>query len=48
PKARRRSPCRDRRRTRRGVPKEFHVIANERMAALNAAYEAIEKESRAA
>jgi DnaJ like chaperone protein len=32
----------------RGVPEEFHVIANERMAALNAAYEAIEKERRAA
>ncbi|MBB4477570.1 J domain-containing protein [Rhizobium etli] len=32
----------------RGVPKEFHVIANERMAALNAAYAAIEKERRAA
>ncbi|AIC28215.1 heat shock protein DnaJ-like protein [Rhizobium etli bv. mimosae str. IE4771] len=32
----------------RGVPKEFHVIANERMAALNAAYAAIEKEHRAA
>jgi DnaJ like chaperone protein len=31
-----------------GVPKEFHVIANERMAALNAAYEEIEKERRAA
>jgi DnaJ like chaperone protein len=32
----------------RGVPKEFHAIANERMAALNAAYEEIEKERRAA
>ncbi|WP_337266998.1 DnaJ family molecular chaperone [Oryzifoliimicrobium ureilyticus] len=32
----------------RGVPEEFHAIANERMAALNAAYEAIEKERRAA
>jgi DnaJ like chaperone protein len=32
----------------RGVPAEFHAIANERMAALNAAYEAIEKERRAA
>jgi DnaJ like chaperone protein len=32
----------------RGVPKEFHVIANELMAALNAAYEAIEKERLAA
>ena len=31
-----------------GVPEEFHVIANERMAALNAAYEEIEKERRAA
>lgn len=32
----------------RGVPAEFHTVANERMAALNAAYEAIEKERRAA
>lgn len=32
----------------RGVPEEFQTIANERMAALNAAYEAIEKERRAA
>ncbi len=32
----------------RGVPEEFHVIANERMAALNDAYAAIEKERRAA
>ncbi len=32
----------------RGVPEEFHAIANDRMAALNAAYEAIEKERRAA
>ena len=32
----------------RGVPAEFHQIANDRMAALNAAYEAIEKERRAA
>jgi DnaJ like chaperone protein len=32
----------------RGVPKEFHAIANERMAALNAAYAEIEKERRAA
>jgi DnaJ like chaperone protein len=32
----------------RGVPKEFHAIANERMAVLNAAYEEIEKERRAA
>lgn len=32
----------------RGVPEEFHAIANERMAALNAAYEEIEKERRAA
>ncbi|MDM9628651.1 DnaJ family molecular chaperone [Rhizobium sp. S152] len=32
----------------RGVPAEFHAIANERMAALNAAYEAIEKERCAA
>ncbi|MCA1404520.1 DnaJ family molecular chaperone [Ensifer sp. IC3342] len=32
----------------RGVPQEFHAIANDRMAALNAAYEAIEKERRAA
>ncbi|KAA0701193.1 molecular chaperone DjiA [Neorhizobium sp. P12A] len=32
----------------RGVPEEFHVIANERMAALNAAYAEIEKERRAA
>jgi DnaJ like chaperone protein len=32
----------------RGVPTEFHQIANDRMAALNAAYEAIEKERCAA
>lgn len=32
----------------RGVPVEFHAVAHERMAALNAAYEAIEKERRAA
>ncbi|QWW66489.1 DnaJ family molecular chaperone [Rhizobium sp. WYJ-E13] len=32
----------------RGVPEEFYVIANERMAALNDAYAAIEKERRAA
>lgn len=32
----------------RGVPEELHAIANDRMAALNAAYEAIEKERRAA
>jgi DnaJ like chaperone protein len=32
----------------RGVPKELYAIANDRMAALNAAYEAIEKERRAA
>lgn len=32
----------------RGVPAEFHAVAHERMAALNAAYEAIEKERRAA
>ncbi|MBB4569163.1 MULTISPECIES: J domain-containing protein [Rhizobium] len=32
----------------RGVPEEFHLIANERMAALNAAYAEIEKERRAA
>ncbi len=32
----------------RGVPEEFHGIANDRMAALNAAYEAIERERRAA
>lgn len=32
----------------RGVPEEFHGIANERMAALNQAYAAIEKERRAA
>ena len=32
----------------RGVPAEFHRIANDRMAALNAAYEAIEKERCAA
>lgn len=32
----------------RGVPEEFHGLANDRMAALNAAYEAIEKERRAA
>lgn len=32
----------------RGVPEEFHAIANERMAALNDAYAAIEKERRAA
>ena len=32
----------------RGVPEEFHTIANDRMATLNAAYAAIEKERRAA
>ena len=32
----------------RGVPEEFHAIANDRMATMNAAYEAIEKERRAA
>ena len=32
----------------RGVPQEFQAIANERMAALNAAYDEIEKERRAA
>ncbi|QRM56000.1 DnaJ family molecular chaperone [Sinorhizobium sp. BG8] len=32
----------------RGVPAEFRQIANDRMAALNAAYEAIEKERQAA
>lgn len=32
----------------RGVPRDFMTIANERMAALNAAYEAIERERRAA
>jgi DnaJ like chaperone protein len=32
----------------RGVPASLHAAANERMAALNAAYEAIEKERRAA
>jgi DnaJ like chaperone protein len=32
----------------RGVPATLHAAANERMAALNAAYEAIEKERRAA
>jgi DnaJ like chaperone protein len=32
----------------RGVPEEFHAIANDRMAVLNAAYEAIERERRAA
>lgn len=32
----------------RGVPEAFHGIANDRMAALNAAYEAIERERRAA
>jgi DnaJ like chaperone protein len=32
----------------RGVPEEFHAIANERMAALNNAYAEIEKERRAA
>jgi DnaJ like chaperone protein len=32
----------------RGVPEEFHGIANERMSALNEAYAAIEKERRAA
>ena len=32
----------------RGMPQEFMAIANERMAALNAAYEAIERERRAA
>jgi DnaJ like chaperone protein len=30
------------------VPMELHAAANERMAALNAAYAAIEKERRAA
>ena len=34
--------------TARGMPEEFHAIANNRMATLNAAYEAIEKERRAA
>ncbi|WP_176084158.1 DnaJ family molecular chaperone [Martelella sp. HB161492] len=32
----------------RGVPKEFHATANDRMARINAAYEAIERERRAA
>ena len=32
----------------RGVPVEFHAAANHRMARLNAAYAAIEKERRAA
>ncbi|MCV9961035.1 DnaJ family molecular chaperone [Pararhizobium sp. BT-229] len=32
----------------RGAPDELHAIAHDRMAALNAAYEAIEKERRAA
>lgn len=32
----------------RGVPEAFHGIANDRMAALNAAYAAIERERRAA
>lgn len=32
----------------RGVPAEFHAIANDRMAQLNAAYRAIERERRAA
>jgi DnaJ like chaperone protein len=32
----------------RGVPQEFHGIANERMAALNEAYATIQKERRAA
>ncbi|MBP1852349.1 J domain-containing protein [Rhizobium halophytocola] len=32
----------------RGVPSEFHAVANQRMATFNAAYEAIEKERRAA
>lgn len=32
----------------RGVPAEFHGLANDRVAALNAAYEEIEKERRAA
>lgn len=32
----------------RGVPSEFHAIANDRMAKLNAAYRAIERERRAA
>ncbi len=32
----------------RGLPQDFMAIANERMAALNAAYEAIERERRAA
>ena len=32
----------------RGVPAQFHQIANDRMAALNAAYEAIERERQAA
>ncbi len=34
--------------TARGMPEEFHAIANNCMATLNAAYEAIEKERRAA
>ncbi|MGF0538594.1 TerB family tellurite resistance protein [Agrobacterium sp. ES01] len=32
----------------RGVPSEFHALAHQRMASFNAAYEAIEKERRAA
>lgn len=32
----------------RGVPKEFHAAANDRMARINAAFEEIEKERRAA
>ncbi|MGV0820125.1 TerB family tellurite resistance protein [Martelella sp. AMO21009] len=32
----------------RGVPKEFHAAANDRMARINAAYEAIERDQRAA
>ena len=32
----------------RGVPSEFHAVAHHRMAKLNAAYSAIEKERRAA
>jgi DnaJ like chaperone protein len=34
--------------TARGIPEEFHALANDKMAALNAAYAAIEKERRAA
>nr|WP_272211774.1 DnaJ domain-containing protein [Marinicella sp. W31]MDC2877663.1 DnaJ domain-containing protein [Marinicella sp. W31] len=32
----------------RGVPKEFHATANDRMARINAAYEEIERERKAA